>query len=78
MGAIWPEYESEMGNYLAIHNGMSADSMRSNFCADSYNFWYKLLPDVITSTNRDGHHEKSYFGRSRDHDGCDQTDKCPP
>ena len=40
----WPSYDAHHGKYFAFEKSVSKSSVRSNFCAESYGFWYQLIP----------------------------------
>ena len=74
-GIKWPSYDAQ-GRYLAIEKDMSETSVRKYFAAESYNFWYELIPRVIGSSCQVGR-GASYFKKDRQ-DRCDSDGNCPP
>ena len=75
-GIKWPKYDIQSGKYLAIGSSMSEKSVRKQFCADSFHFWYKLIPKVMGASKPVGK-GGSYFKRTMQ-ESCDSDQNCPP
>ena len=74
----WPPYDAHHGKYFAFEKSVSKSSVRSNFCAESYGFWYQLIPKVLASLNHnDVHGQRSYFKREIK-DSCESREECAP
>ena len=74
----WPSYDAHHGKYFAFEKSASTKSVRSNFCAESYGFWYQLIPKFLASLNH--HHaqgQQSYFKRELK-DSCESREDCAP
>ena len=73
MDIEWPSYDALHGKFFAFEKSMSRTSMRSNFCAESYDFWYQLIPKYLASL----HGQRSYFKREVK-DSCESRQECAP
>ena len=78
MGKEWPSYDALHGKYFAFEKSVSSTSVRSNFCAESYDFWYQLIPKSLASLNlHETHGQGSYFKREIK-DSCESRQTCAP
>ena len=78
MDIEWPTYDALHGKYFAFEESVSTSSVRSNFCAESYGFWYQLIPKFLASLNpHAAHGQRSYFKREVK-DSCESKEDCAP
>ena len=77
MDVEWPSYDVHTGKYFVFEKFISKSSVRQNFCADSYNFWYNLVPKVIASVKSKKDGKSSYF-RKGYQDSCESKENCVP
>ena len=77
MDVEWPSYDVHNGKYFVFEKFISKSSVRQNFCADSYNFWYNLVPKVIASVKSKKDGKSSYF-RKGYQDSCESKENCVP
>ena len=78
VGIKWHSYDALHGKYFAFEKDVSRTSVRSNFCAESYDFWYQLIPKLLASLNpQETKGQRSYFEK-KIKDSCVSRQDCGP